>query len=134
MLDAEINRQALMIAYIDDFYLMMIVSLLAIPLLLLLRKGRSRRPASPRRRWTDVGESARTARSAVRRDPLLDHRRDPGAPFAAVEDAVMADALGEVILLHRRRQAGRDVERGLGLADAGNIVALALDREQGDVA
>jgi DHA2 family multidrug resistance protein len=43
MMDAEINRQALMIAYIDDFYLMMIVSLLAIPMVLLLRKGR--RPA-----------------------------------------------------------------------------------------
>jgi DHA2 family multidrug resistance protein len=41
MLDLEINRQALMIAYIDDFKLMMIVSLLAIPLLLLLRKGRA---------------------------------------------------------------------------------------------
>ena len=40
MLDAEINRQALMIAYIDDFHLMMIVSLCAIPLLLLLRKGK----------------------------------------------------------------------------------------------
>jgi MFS transporter, DHA2 family, multidrug resistance protein len=39
-LDAEINRQALMIAYIDDFHLMMIVSLCAIPLLLLLRKAR----------------------------------------------------------------------------------------------
>ena len=41
MMDAEINRQALMIAYIDDFHLMMIVSLCAIPLLLLLRKGRA---------------------------------------------------------------------------------------------
>jgi MFS transporter, DHA2 family, multidrug resistance protein len=40
-MDAEINRQALMIAYIDDFHLMMIVSLCAIPLLLLLRKGRA---------------------------------------------------------------------------------------------
>ena len=40
MLDAEINRQALMIAYIDDFHLMMIVTLCAIPMLLLLRKGR----------------------------------------------------------------------------------------------
>src|SRR6185436_10769524 len=40
MMDAEINRQALMIAYIDDFRLMMILSLLAIPLLLLLRKAR----------------------------------------------------------------------------------------------
>jgi MFS transporter, DHA2 family, multidrug resistance protein len=41
MMDAEINRQALMIAYIDDFYLMMIVTLAAIPLLLLLKKGRT---------------------------------------------------------------------------------------------
>jgi MFS transporter, DHA2 family, multidrug resistance protein len=47
LLDAEINRQALMIAYIDDFYLMMIVSLAAIPLLLLLRKGRSAGVAEP---------------------------------------------------------------------------------------
>jgi DHA2 family multidrug resistance protein len=41
MMDAEINRQALMIAYIDDFKLMMILSLLSIPMLLLLRKARS---------------------------------------------------------------------------------------------
>ncbi len=41
MLDAEINRQALMIAYIDDFHLMMIVSLCAIPLLLLIREARA---------------------------------------------------------------------------------------------
>ena len=41
MVDAEINRQALMIAYIDDFYLMMMVTLAAIPLLLLIRKGRA---------------------------------------------------------------------------------------------
>ena len=38
MMDAEINRQALMIAYIDDFYLMMIISLCVIPLLLFLRR------------------------------------------------------------------------------------------------
>ena len=41
LLDAEINRQALMIAYIDDFHLMMLVSLAAIPLLLLLRRYRA---------------------------------------------------------------------------------------------
>ena len=40
MLDNEINRQAMMIAYIDDFWLMMIMTLFAIPLLLLLKKGR----------------------------------------------------------------------------------------------
>ena len=40
MLDNEINRQALMIAYIDDFWLMMIMTLCTAPLLLLLKKGR----------------------------------------------------------------------------------------------
>jgi MFS transporter, DHA2 family, multidrug resistance protein len=42
-LNQEVTRQAAMIAYIDDFKFMMIVTLLAIPLLLLLR--RARRPA-----------------------------------------------------------------------------------------
>ena len=37
MIDAEVNRQAAMIAYIDNFYLMMWLSLAAIPLALLLR-------------------------------------------------------------------------------------------------
>lgn len=40
MLNAEINRQATMIAYIDDFHLMMLVTLAALPLLLLLRKAK----------------------------------------------------------------------------------------------
>lgn len=39
VVDAEINRQALMIAFIDDFHLMMIVTVAALPLLLLLRKS-----------------------------------------------------------------------------------------------
>jgi DHA2 family multidrug resistance protein len=37
-LNAEVTRQAAMIAYIDDFWLLMIVTLLSIPLLLLLRE------------------------------------------------------------------------------------------------
>jgi DHA2 family multidrug resistance protein len=43
-LDAEVSRQALTIAYINDFRFMMYLSLLAVPLLLLLR---SPRPAGP---------------------------------------------------------------------------------------
>jgi len=43
-LNAEVTRQAQMIAYIDDFHLMVIVVLIAAPFLLLLR--RPRRPAS----------------------------------------------------------------------------------------
>ncbi len=38
MLDVEINRQALMIAYIDDFYLMFWATVITIPLILLVRK------------------------------------------------------------------------------------------------
>ncbi len=38
MLNAEVNRQAGMIAYLDDFKLMMILTLLAIPLVLVLKR------------------------------------------------------------------------------------------------
>ncbi|WP_288016610.1 DHA2 family efflux MFS transporter permease subunit [Blastomonas sp.] len=38
VVNAQINRQAAMIAYIDDFHAMMLVNLAAIPLLLLLRR------------------------------------------------------------------------------------------------
>lgn len=38
MVDAEINRQAAMIAYIDNYYLLMWMSLVAIPLAFLLRR------------------------------------------------------------------------------------------------
>ncbi|MBD3728415.1 MAG: DHA2 family efflux MFS transporter permease subunit [Sphingomonadales bacterium] len=37
VVDAEVNRQAAMIAYVDDFYMMMWMSLAAIPLILLMR-------------------------------------------------------------------------------------------------
>jgi DHA2 family multidrug resistance protein len=46
-LDAEVTRQAAIVAYADDFKLMMIVALLALPLVLLLK------PAKPR-----AGEAA----------------------------------------------------------------------------
>src|SRR5690606_33723653 len=138
LLDAEVNRQALMIAYIDDFYLMMIMTLCTAPLLLLLRKA-SRRGGPTVMDWGrrpgPARMCARQARASIEAgDPVLDDGRDAAAPIAAVEDAVMADAPGEMIMLHPRRQRAGEVERGPGLADAGNIVALALDREQGDVA
>jgi len=40
MLDAEVNRQALMIAYIDDFHLMMLVTLASMPLVWFLRPAK----------------------------------------------------------------------------------------------
>ena len=39
-LNAEVTRQAQMIAYIDNFYLMGIIIIAALPLLLLLRRPR----------------------------------------------------------------------------------------------
>ncbi|QAY76381.1 DHA2 family efflux MFS transporter permease subunit [Sphingosinicella sp. BN140058] len=47
MLDAEINRQALMIAYLDDFHAMMLVTLCALPLVLLLRKPKAGAAGGP---------------------------------------------------------------------------------------
>jgi DHA2 family multidrug resistance protein len=47
MLDAEINRQALMIAFIDDFHIMMLVTLAAMPLVVLLRKAKSAPAGGP---------------------------------------------------------------------------------------
>jgi DHA2 family multidrug resistance protein len=47
MLNAEISRQALMIAYIDDFYVMMLVTLAALPLVWLLRKGKPQAGGPP---------------------------------------------------------------------------------------
>jgi DHA2 family multidrug resistance protein len=40
MLDAAINRQAVMIAYIDDFHAMMLVTLVSLPMVLMLRPAR----------------------------------------------------------------------------------------------
>jgi DHA2 family multidrug resistance protein len=45
-LNAEVTRQAQMVAYINDFKLMMVIVLLAIPLLLLLRPPPPRRAAA----------------------------------------------------------------------------------------
>jgi hypothetical protein len=69
----------------------------------------------------------------VLRDPVLDDRSDAFAPFAAVEDAVMADAPGEVILLQGAGQPGGYLESRPGLTDAGDVVALAVDGEEGEV-
>ena len=46
-LNAEITRQASMVAYIDDFRLMLLITLLCMPMLLLLRRPRNNGPADP---------------------------------------------------------------------------------------
>jgi DHA2 family multidrug resistance protein len=49
MLDLEVTRQAAMVAYVDDFWLMMWLSLAAVPMVLIMRKsaGPAGRPAPP---------------------------------------------------------------------------------------
>jgi DHA2 family multidrug resistance protein len=47
MLDGEVNRQALMIAYIDDFHLMMWVTLASMPLVWFLRPAKPQPGAEP---------------------------------------------------------------------------------------
>ena len=47
MLNLEVNRQALMIAYLDDFHAMMILTLAALPLVWLLRKPKAGAAAGP---------------------------------------------------------------------------------------
>jgi MFS transporter, DHA2 family, multidrug resistance protein len=42
--DVQVNRQAAMIAYIDNYYLMMWLSFIAVPLVLVIR-----RPPPPQR-------------------------------------------------------------------------------------
>src|SRR5205807_921260 len=43
-LNAEVTRQAAMVAYVDDFRLIMLIALATLPLLLLLRDARRRPP------------------------------------------------------------------------------------------
>lgn len=52
MVNAEINRQAAMVAYIDDFWAMMWVTLLSVPLVLLLRSPKA---GAPKASAADMG-------------------------------------------------------------------------------
>jgi DHA2 family multidrug resistance protein len=45
LLNADVTRQAAIVGYIDDFYLMMLLSLLVLPLLLFIRRPRHGQPA-----------------------------------------------------------------------------------------
>ena len=46
-LNAEVTRQAAMVAYIDDFKLIMLIALFSIPLLLLLHEAHRQSPPAP---------------------------------------------------------------------------------------
>lgn len=42
MIDQEVNRQAMMISYIDNFWLMMVLTIVMLPLTLVLRPQNKR--------------------------------------------------------------------------------------------
>ncbi len=46
-LDVEVSRQAAMISYVDDFYFMMILTVLTVPLIALIRPIKNSAPADP---------------------------------------------------------------------------------------
>ena len=52
LLNGEVNRQATMIAFIDDFYLMAILTLLMLPLAILVKKGKG---SAPKASAADLG-------------------------------------------------------------------------------
>src|SRR5947208_2527616 len=84
-----------------------------------------------KRRPARAAEMASFAELGVLFDEGVDARIDLFAPTAAVEDAVMADAVLQVVFLLARRQAGQQARGGRGLADGADIVILAFDQEDG---
>jgi DHA2 family multidrug resistance protein len=63
-LDAEVGRQATMLAYLQDFHLMMWVALLGIPLIALLRKPASPVPATESPALAEYGSGRQLASAA----------------------------------------------------------------------
>ena len=76
------------------------------------------------------GMAVLAAPAIVRQHEIGDARRDLGAEARAVEHAVMADGRLQVMRLVVGRNVRAQPMRRLGLADAGNVVVLALDRHQ----
>src|ERR1700758_3604259 len=78
------------------------------------------------------GGSSRSAACAVahRQHEVGNARSDFGAETRTVEHAVMTHAGLQPVRLPLGRKVDAQPVRGFGLSDAGNIVVLALDREQ----
>src|SRR5690349_18038811 len=68
--------------------------------------------------------------SGVVADEIAHARHDLLAPLAAVEDAVVTDAWLLPVHMPCAGNVGRQRMGRLGLADAGDVVELALDRHQ----
>ena len=79
-----------------------------------------------------AAEAALLARIAG--DEIAHLRIHPGAPAAAAEDPVMAGAVDGDVCPMRFRHAGAQRVRGARLAEAGDVVELALDGQDGGIA
>src|SRR3984957_16661752 len=66
-------------------------------------------------------------------DELANARDDQLAEPGAVEDAVMADTLGQIIMLSRLRDIDAQIVGGAGLADARDIVLLPFHAQKAGV-
>src|SRR4051812_31969907 len=81
-------------------------------------------------RWVAFDECRRGSVRVVVADEVAHARHDLLAPLAAVEDAVVTDAWLLPVHMACAGDVRREGVRGLGLADAGDVVELALDRHQ----
>src|SRR6185437_1553065 len=80
-----------------------------------------------------LGWTGGTAASAiVGQREVGDAGRDLGAEARAVEHAIVPDIRLEIMRLVLGRNSRAQSVRGFGLADAGNVVMLAFDRQQRD--
>src|SRR4051794_5102501 len=78
---------------------------------------------------TSTHHGARARRSS-RGNEIADLRIDRLAPAPAAEDAVVARAFDGQVPLSVGGDAAAQVQRGAGLADAGDVVVLAFDGQQ----
>ena len=65
-INGMITKQALFIAYLDDFKLMMIVTFAVLPLLLFMKRGQKRDETPLVRRWIELFPRRDDAHVAVR--------------------------------------------------------------------
>src|SRR5579883_1257856 len=73
-----------------------------------------------------------TRGAVVREHEVGDARRDLGAEARAVEHTIMTDVGLQPVRLEAVGKIAAEAVRGLGLADAGNVVVLPLDGHERD--
>src|SRR5215469_16240280 len=90
----------------------------------------SLRESSPRRGEKNASGAHGNQRQIRTTNEIAHLRIHHFAPTAAAENAVVASALDHAVRAAARRNAGAQIVRRFGLADAGDVVQLAFDGEQ----